>query len=299
MKIPKGFEELVDIIESKREKPHLVDNDTELWSHFCWSVLLGGNRIEAEVNFVYDIFVDSNLFKRKNLNSVWLEKAKRALLYAKSASEEPNRNGKIAAITKIEKEIGNIETTIKSADEILKNMGLNATYLKSIAGNIEKEKNLLSEIAAQDETVYIKYGGITKHVNKIPGVAYTKALIWLHSCGVGFDFVPNNNHSVNFLKECDKTWVNNDFFVVNKRFQSVCSSIRRDIYYSGLAMWYYETTKNFVRRKYKTFYNPKKFITIMEKNELSIDEISELLTDIESIEVLEEILNEGYEKHIS
>ncbi len=38
MKIPKGFEDLIDLIEAEREKPLPINDDIKTWNEFCWSV---------------------------------------------------------------------------------------------------------------------------------------------------------------------------------------------------------------------------------------------------------------------
>ena len=292
MKIPYGFKNLIDLVEDDSDKPEPIKNDAKMWRRFCWSVMFGGNRTEAEVDYVYEILRKKGLFKRETLTPDWLTKARTTLKNARKTAKNPNQDGKISAINKIESVIEEIETTLKSSDEIFKNMGIDADYLTTIAGKVDIEKNLLAEIASQDETIGIKYSVRTSHKNKIPGVAYTKAILWLHRCGVCLDFIPNNNHSVKFLIECDSCWSNQDFYVVNHNFWQVCNHIGTDIYYSGYALWLYEATKSLIKRKNKEFYKPNKLVKIMRNNSMVLNEIGDMISDIEQIGNLEEILND-------
>lgn len=294
MKSPNGFEELVDMVEASREKPTLLKNDVEMWDHFCWAVLLGGNRNESQVNFVYDILYDYDLFNRQNLTSDWLSEARDCLSFEKDEISEPNAKGKTAAINKIEAEIENHETALKSADDRFKKIGVNAAYLRSIKDDKKKEDNLLCQIASQDETKCIKYGYSKSHPNKIPWVGYTKAILWLHGCGVGLNYIPDNKHSTNFLDECDtkfNTPNKSDFWVIQGRILEFCDYIGRDRYFSGLALWYYGATKALIKRKNKYLYSPKKLINKIEGCNLDIEDLSNILGNIEEIEELKEILN--------
>lgn len=296
MRSPNGFEELVDMVEAYREKPQFVKNDEEVWDRFCWSLLLGGNRNESQVNFVYGKLYDYGLFYRKNLNPDWLSEARECLSIEKEMINEPNAKGKIAAINKIKAEIENIETALKSADEIFERMGINASYLKSIKDDKIEEDKLLCQIASQDETKCIKFGQLKpEHRNKIYWVAYTKAILWLHECGLGLNYIPNNNHSINFLDECDtkfNTPNKADFWVIQGRIREFCNYIQRDIYFLGLSLWYYGATKSLIKsKKNKQLYSPKKLLNIMKDNDLNIGCLSNMLGNIEKIEELEEILN--------
>lgn len=294
MRSPNGFEELVDMVEASRGKPKLLKNDVEMWDNFCWAILLGRNRNESQVNFVYKILYDYGLFSRKYLTPDWLSEARDCLLIEKDEISEPNAKGKIAAINKIEAEIENIEFAMKSADDIFKKMGINAVYLRSIKDDKEKEDNLLCQIASQDETKCTKYGDSKSHRNKIPWVGYTKAILWLHGCGVGLNYIPDNKHSTNFLDECDtkfNTPNKSDFFVIQGRIREFCDYIGRDKYFSGLALWYYGATKALIKRKNKHLYSPKKLINKIEGYDLDIEDLSNMLGNIEEIEELKEILN--------
>ncbi len=172
-------------------------------------------------------------------------------------------------------------------------MGIDFAYLNTIANDAEKEGALLAEIASQDETRIIKYDEETAHKNKIFGIAYTRAVLWLQNCGVCLSFIPNNSHSVKFLEECDPQWKTlEDFYVVNKKFKDICNHIGTDVHYSGHALWFYEATKILIKRKNKEFYDPDALIKIMEKNSMKIEQIGDMLGNIEQINDLEDILNE-------
>ena len=302
--IPFGFNQLVDMAENekfKSIKPNPVNTNEEMWSHFCWAVLLGGNRTEAEVNYVYGILDEGGMLKRNNLSSDWLVEASDILLDAKDDinDDEDNPEGKISAMNKIKVELSKIETTLKTADEIFEKVTpkIDANYLKIIATcsnpetKIEEENDLIAKIASQDENWYLH--SKTTHPFKIPGVAYTKAILWMHGCGIGLDYIPDNNHSVKFLKDCNSKWTKRDFFIINFNFKEVCKMLSTDIYYSGWALWIYQSTKSLINSNTKKqFYNPTKMINIMEENNISINDIADMLGDIDSVECLQEILNE-------
>jgi thermostable 8-oxoguanine DNA glycosylase len=291
MYIPNGFSNLVEIVEEAFLKPPIVKSDDYMWSRFFWTALISGDNAEAEVNYVYNLLDEYLLADIEFLNDKWIERSLMCLKDNQEKAEEPNLRGKIAAIHKIEVEIPNIYRTLTNANSVFENMRMDSKYLQNIAGKYEEEQTLLAKIASKEEVSAIKSMHNSNHPNKIWGIAYTKAVLWLKGCGVAHGFIPNNKTSMKFLKQCDKSWTNDDFFVVNSRFNLICKHLNADPYYAGLALWYYETTKNLVSRKKSQFYSPEKLIRIMESNSMDIDDISTYLSDIELLEELKEILN--------
>jgi hypothetical protein len=294
MNIPPGFKNLACAVESAyRKKPDIVETDEDFWKYFCWAALLGKNRSEAEVEFVHGILDRHGLLERKNLDSDWAEHAKSCLQQAEEYTEEPNKKGKMVAIHKVVKEIEDINTTLKSADLIFEKNSINCEFLRSIVNDRRKIEDLLANIASYDmvKDEGGSYNNRGTHINKIPGVAYTKALLWLHSCGIGLNLVPDNNHIQKFLVECYGSLNDTSFFVINHKFTQICTTLHTDIYFSGSAVWCYEATKSLVSRKYSKDYKPKELLWILKQNDLPINDIYLMLSDIEKIECLQEILN--------
>lgn len=294
--VPPGFIDLVHKVENAyKKKPDIVETNEYFWKNFCWAALLGKNRSEAEVEFVHGIMDHQGLLERKSVDPDWIEKTKKCLQSTEESAEEPNKKGKIAAIHKVTKEIEKLYFTLKKADEIFEKNSINCDFLRNIANDRAQVEGLLANIASQDmvkeEIPYYKDRGT--HANKIPGVGYTKSLLWLNSCGIGLDLVPDNNHIKKFLTECYGSLDNPTFFVVNHKFTQVCDAHNLDIHFSGSAAWRYEATKSLVSRKYSKSYKPEKLLWILKQNDLQIKDISSMLSDIEKIEDLRVILNSG------
>jgi hypothetical protein len=111
---------------------------------------------------------------------------------------------------------------------------------------------------------------------------------------MGLDYIPDNNHSVKFLKECGDSMTNPDFYVINHKFKLVCNSIGTDVFFSGWALWLYEATKNLMNgNKAKQNYKPIKLLKIMEQQDMTVHDVADMLTDIDDVGELEEILNRG------
>ncbi|AKJ38525.1 hypothetical protein [Methanosarcina barkeri] len=289
MTIPSDFEKLVNRVEETWDKPGMITDDDSLWYNFCIAALLGGNLTDAEVNYEFNILNKYRLLDREKLDYGWIMTAKTHLLAEKEAVEEPNKRGKIAAINKLDAGITDIEIILKSADSVFNSIKLNAEYIQSISEDLDQQKNLLVEVASSNEAYKIIGLKSAWHKNKIYGIAYTKALIWLHNCGICLDLIPNNNHSIKFLEEC-KVHTTNDFFVVNTHFSSICELIKADIYFAGIALWYYEATRSLVPSNFRNQYSPKKLIKIMDKNNLDLNDISDMIADIERVEELKSLL---------
>lgn len=292
MRLPTKFPEFVDIVSSTYSKPSIVSSEDELWERFFWAVLLHKNRAEAEVNYVYSLLNDFGLTDRDSLDGDWTEYAIDCLNEAEDQVEEPNVSGKVAAIHKVKSDIGNIFDTLINANHIFGEMGISVEYLQDIALDLGAEKNLVAQIASDDVSKEARYSGRSSHKFKIVGVAYTKALMWLHGCGVALDLIPNNSHSKKFLQECDSSFISDEFYLVNNNFKKICDEFDLDSYFAGLSLWYYESTKSFISKKDKRErFNPGMLIRIMKENEIEMDSLSEYLADIDYVNDLKEILN--------
>ncbi|TGC09463.1 hypothetical protein [Methanolobus halotolerans] len=292
MRLPNKFPEFVDIVSSTYPKPSIISSEDELWKRFFWAVLINKNRAEAEVNYVYSILYECGLADRYSLNSDWAEYAVDCLNEAEDKVEEPNVIGKIGAIRKVKSDIGNIFDTLINADYIFNEMGISVEYLQKIAFDLDAEKNLVAQIASNDVSTEARYSKRSSHRYKIVGVAYTKALMWLHGCGVALELIPNNSHSIRFLQECDSSFDNDDFYVVNSKFKKICEKYDLDIHYAGLSLWYYESTKSLISKKDKRErFNPGMLIRIMKENDIDMDDLGYYLTDIDYVNKLKDILN--------
>ena len=188
--VPLGFNTLVELVEKVQdwETHPLVADDSEMWSSFVWAVLLGGSKSEAEVNYVLGILENSGLTERSSLNPHWKDEAVSVLSEAKSeiTKGDVNPEGKKGAIKKIEVELSQIDTTLKSADEIFnRTPRIRADYLRSIANNTDTEDRFIADFASSDIAIGTRVHPITTHTRKIPGIAYTKTILWMHRCGIG------------------------------------------------------------------------------------------------------------------
>ncbi|WP_406662017.1 hypothetical protein V7O66_05590 [Methanolobus sp. ZRKC3] len=295
MHIPNRFTDLVEIIEKNYPKPPVVGSDEDMWSHFCKALLLGGNRNEAEVNYVYDLLDDFGLLFREALEDDWVKYATQCFRDAEYEADEPNIKGKDRAIKKVEAELENIYLMLRNADTVFQSRGINAEYLQEIAGDQDKEKSLLAEIASHNEVTAVKKTIRFKHPYKIWGFTHTKALFWLNSCGVALGFIPNNDHSLKFLREYDQKWSSKDFFAVNNKFNEFCERLNVDPYYAGLALWYYESTKGMLTKKGGRYFSPLKLMRVMEHNDLEIEDMRTCLEDIENLQYLKEVINSNPE----
>lgn len=292
MRLPTKFSEFVDIVSSTYPKPSIVSSENELWEYFFWAVLLHKNRAEAEVNYVYSLLDDFGLADRDSLDSDWTKYAIDCLNEAEEEVEEPNILGKVGAIHKVKSDIGDIFDSLIIANHIFSEMGISIEYLQDIASDLDAEKNLVAQIASDDISTEARYSNKSSHRYKIKGVAYTKALMWLHGCGVALDLIPNNKHSMRFLQECNRLFDSDDFYIVNSNFGKICEEYDLDSYYAGLSLWYYESTKSLISKKDKREgFNPGMLIRIMKENDIEMEDLGHNLGDIDCISELKDILN--------
>lgn len=295
MNIPLGFKELVSKKIEIGRLPKPIQNDDEMWAKFCWAVFLG-NKTEYEINYVLEILNTEDLMDMDKFKYgyPWPKEASAVLNDAKNNVDE---HIKIGAIKKIEGELIDIDTTLKSAYEIFFEMRIprvDANYINRIYRNKDsnEENELITDLASKDENQWLHAGN--KHQYKIPGVAYTKTILWMHGCGIGLNYIPDNSHSIRFLKECGDPMTNPDFFVINHKFKLICNYIGTGVFFSGWALWLYEATKNLMNgNKAKQNYKPIKLLKIMEQQDMTVHDVADKLTDIDEVGELEEILNRG------
>ena len=103
----------------------------------------------------------------KNWILAWALAAKACLVTEKEVLEEPNKDGKIAAINKLDAGITDIEVTLKTANSVFNAMQLSTEYIQRISGDLEKQKNLLVDVASSDGTCGIKGRESSRHKKDI------------------------------------------------------------------------------------------------------------------------------------
>lgn len=161
-------------------------------------------------------------------------------------------------------------------------------YLSLMVEDKGKLKELIEEIA-----------------NSEKGYAHTKATLWLHECGFGFDFTPASSQVDKFLKEYDpeypmiyKYCKDRDFYVINDRLQKLTEAIntRFDLRYKvsdvDACICVYEKMKGMAGKRKPTLPEIQKY---MEKRSgerfYGIGKFYEEYADVERIDDLKADLN--------
>ena len=300
-KIPNGFIELLQTTATNLENYQKADLDEEILSNFCWCSLLGHTSKDAEVNYAFNILYNEGLFEKDIiLEPDWEELVSETILDGISFAEDPNVNEKIAALKKID--TSELAVTLKDAIEIFERLDINKDRFDNITPKEEME--LLLEI------VYIPESYNRTNNNKIPNIGYTKAILWFHSCGIGLDLAPDNNHSIRFLNECKLTSGDTGQLIENFNFPIIISGMEATKNYIkkkasktyfiaqiSRSVFYYESTKSLIsKKKHKERYSPLHLLKFLDVNDMSINQMRECLNDIEKVTSLQEALNDYISK---
>lgn len=301
--IPIGFDKLVERVESDRPLFNQRVSKGDLWADFCYCALFGPGRIEAEISFVYNLLEKEGLLSKKIIREYgWVNKTETFLKKKLEKVKEPAKERKIGAIKKILAKIWDLHETLFKADEVFNKLSITPDALKQK----EKEgeiKDILVKLVHIGEAIENPY--------KIPDVGYTKAVLWLHSCGVGRDYAPDNNHTIRFLNECEynasgwggQSYVRKDYDVLMNYLKQVTIDVNkktRDNYSVAEvshAIFYYESTKSLIGNRYKKYYSPATMLFFLKNKKLDINSLADKLFDIQEVDTLGEELNEFISKN--
>lgn len=290
--LPNGFVELVEIVEKERSALPQKVSPKNLWSDFCYCALFGPGRIEAETSYVYQILDKNGMLARKILREYgWVSKAETILNKELKKVKEPAKDKKKAAVRKVLARIWDLHETLAKADEVFNSLGITPTVLKQK----EKEGKVGDVLAS-----LVHIGEALENPNKIPDVGYTKAVLWLHSCGVGKDYAPDNNHMIRFLNECGyiasewsgDSYIRKDYDVLMNYLKKVANEVNKKtsnkycVAEVSHAIFYYESTKSLLGNKYKKYYDPATMLSFLENKKWNINDLAKWLFDIELVDEL-------------
>ncbi len=212
----------------------------------------------------------------------------------KKSAKDPSKDDKISAIIKIEKELSELDHTLGTADTVFKTLQISHSLIKSIANDKPTTGNLIADIV-------LSRGGFKKtNPNKIPNVGYTKAVLWLHGCGVGNDFAPDNNHTIGFLNECGLpgTRIREDYYVIISYVNKVVNEVNQQtnknysVRDASYCIYLYRATRNLVKKGYKKYFDPSTLLAFMNDQNCSIGDLENYLYNIELVGDLEVVVND-------
>lgn len=296
--IPIGFDKLVERVESDRPLFNQKVSKDNLWANFCYCALFGPCRIEAEISYVYNLLDKKGLLSRKIIREYgWVSETETFLKKKLEKVKEPAKDRKIGAIKKILARIWDLHETLVKADEVFNKLRITPVALKQ-----KEKKGKIGDILAS----LVHIGEAIKNPNKIPDVGYTKAVLWLHSCGVGRDYAPDNDHTIRFLNECGynasgwggHSYVRKDYDVLMNYLKQMTIEVNKktsdnySVAEVSHAIFYYESTKSLIGNRYKKYYFPATMLSFLKIKKWDIDDLADRLFDIQEVDALGKELNE-------
>ncbi len=283
-KIPEGFVPLVKMV--MKEQPlssFQPKTDTKIWAQFLRIALLGGNRSDAEINYLTDIFgkaLDFDYVLKTRGEPLEAELSK--ILRAKMKTE---KNGKLlAAMQGLDNELFRVVASIKGGARYFERTKMGIAALNKLTADREKTWEFISELAEDQDVTNVKF---------------TKVILWLHSLGRAQDFSPPSRQIKDF---CNKDvgpyyrFYEDDKYFMEK-MQEITEEIKKSVkkatvYDVSKAAFYYRACKNMLSSS-KGF-APSSLIKFMRAQKLDLKKLSTMLSDVKKRELLGKKLNERF-----
>jgi hypothetical protein len=261
-KIPDGFEELVKLV---KKNPVPVVKGKGIWVKFCRAVMIGKNISDAEISFL------SNMLKDKLDYD-----------YVLKTSGEDWRDDIEKFLKERMQRIQDEEINLMLTD-FMKGLFYFTASIKAGA-RFFKEKNLFESIDSYTDTKENTWKFIKEIVDSkdLTGIRYAKSILWLQSTGRARDFAPPTVQLKSFINNdvgpYYKFYEDDDYFMkqaeeLGKNFKG---ATLMDVY---RAIFFYKALKFMTGRGSKL--TPKKIIVFLKKNKITVEKLSEMLSDID------------------
>lgn len=275
MPVPKGFEGLVKLaMKTRPARPKSVD---DLWEKFLRIVFMGGKRSEPETAFIIGMLKSRKLldldYVSKTGGDDWGE-AVSALVderVLKIKDEDA-----LLMLKEFKKELFRVTASIKGSARWFRKNGITPESLAKTLDTKEKTWSFIEELVDNEDVSNIKY---------------TKIIIWMHSIGYGFDFVPPTYQTKKFVNEDigpyyqfyddDKYFMKKAGEFAGDVSKKVKGATARDV---SAAIYYYVTMKNFLpaRSSEKKSCTPAMVVKFLKKKKTALGKLSDLLSDSET-----------------
>lgn len=270
-------------------------SEAAIWKHFTWGVFLDNNRINAEVSYIRNTLWDAKLLDRDWLAThemrEWENKTQEFVSNQLSYLQEGRKH---AALEGLLGKLSDYSLTLKEAVAFFQRNSVSMDYLRKATRDEQATNKLLG-----DMTVTPKY---TQNPQKIHGIGLTKAILWLHACGLAQDFCPPSRQIYNFIDQDlrnisymqSKQQDNGDWYYIGMMRQfhnteikpSIPSATTRD---TGVAIWYWKIGQGLLKRKREAL-NLQRFLDYLDAREIgllkfassvdNIDEVDDLARDV-------------------
>jgi hypothetical protein len=259
MDYPDGFEDLVKLAKKMPVKKSIGN---EIWEKYCDILLMGKDRYEPEIRFLRAMlkqYLDYDFVKKTN-EFGWHDQMEEFL---------KQRTQKIRD-----------EYTKEILNGVLRDLSFLASSIKAGVNFFEKKeiiKNLDKLTAKKADTE-----NFIKELVALPGLGYSKSIMWLHSVGRATDFAPPTRYLKTFLNSdvgpYYQYYEDEDYFM--KKAQEMAKDFpKTNLIHIYRAIVFYRTFKSAMPRGSK--FTPNKLLGFLKKKKLSLEKLQDILADME------------------
>lgn len=271
MEYPEGFELLVKL--AKKSPSEKVEGK-EIWNKFCKIVLMGKDRTEMEISFAANLlrkYLDYDYVKVKS-EFGWHDDVEKFLIerLEKIRDEDSKR-----LISGLLRDLTYIASSIKEGMNFFEKRNL-IEKIDELTKTREGTENLIKSIVEDGE---------------IPGLGYTKTILWLQSTGRAKDFAPPTRHL--------KAFLNNDvgpyyqYYEDDAYFMKRAMDMKKDfpnteLVYIYNAIFLYRVFKSATPRGSK--FSPKHLVKFMKNKKMSFEALRRSISNSEKRDaIIEEV----------
>lgn len=267
-----------------------IHDSTTVWKHFTWGVFLDNNKINAEVSYIRNTLWNAKLLDIDQIyNNSRHEWENRAQKFIKSkASSLVGR--KHASLEGILRNVSDYALTLKEAADFFKKYKISLNYLKNATKDYNAAKTFLGELTFSPQ--------FRPNPKKIQGIGLTKAVLWLHACGLGQDFCPPSRqvtdfvdydiNNLNYFQAKKQQNIDWDYVLAMQTFHekeirpSLQSATVRD---TGVAVWYWKSGQGLLKRN-KSKLNLQRFLDYLHSRNFKLGNFAGQLDDIDQVDDL-------------
>jgi hypothetical protein len=277
MAIPKGFLDLVKL--TMKERPTIPKTMEGFWDKFLFVIFMGGKRSEPEIRFIINMLNTKKLvdleYVAKTDGDDWRDAVNDVINERLQRIQDDDIK---VVLKEFQKEIFRISASIKGSARFLKKLTV---------------EELVKDVGTKDTTrTFIENMANNQDVSNIK---YTKIIIWLHSVGLGYDFCPPGWQVKKFINndvgpyyqfyEDDKYFMTKAEEFSEEIKKKIKDATARDV---SMAIFYYITLKGMLplRSAAKKNCTPDSIVKFVKKMKLSLNDISNMLSEFEGREKL-------------
>jgi len=278
----------------------LPENDKQVWDSLLYPIFLGATVRSAQASYIKQVlgrFIGLDVAPAVRVDPNWSKNVLKIIEQEKNAIlGTPGEGLKRSILNLISQEVAdlNLSRTIDTALSFFDRNNIGVEIIKRLENNTAETKELIA-YASRD----------------IYNVSYIKAVLWLYSCGIARELVPPNAHIIRFLDECGYPgfgWSRDGyppdwqiFSIVCDKMQEVAQQVSFDLKQeispkqAQAAVWYLQTCRGLLPRKYARRLTPRKLTSFLEYMGWRIKNLEGVLSDVEQLDSLTVNLKEFIE----